>query len=259
VKIKREKEKKFRDLENDNWPGDLELEVKNIGDKPIYFLWFVIEIPEAKVNGSHQVFSIVYGRFELADLNNRPNADDLPIRPGETKVLAIEEMSIRGWPEQIARGFVTARIHGVRLQFQNMSFGDGTGFFGGTGAPRPKPNGEPNSTACVPPADRYGGSALARVIGDGINDLEGVKNSTYAGIFRPALFFAKESIGALTPRALKSASAPLECNCINGSCWYGTVRQINRMRRTSFAISAAPSRTFRQLSALSLGIVSFGT
>lgn len=144
VKIKREKERKFRDLENDDWPRDLELEVKNVGEKPIYFLLFVLEIPEAKVNGSHQVFSIVYGRVELADLNNRPNADDVPIRPGDTNVLKIEDMSIRGWPDQRSRGLLPPRIHGVRLRFQDLSFGDGTGFFGGTGAPRPKPDSQPN-------------------------------------------------------------------------------------------------------------------
>lgn len=189
VKIKLEKERNFRDLTNDNWPQDLELEVKNVGEKPIYFLLFLLEIPEAKVNGSHQVFSIVYGRVELADLNNRPNADDLPIGPGETKILKIEDMSIKGWPEQRARGLLPARIHGVRLTMQWFSFGDGTGFFGKTGAPRPKPASQPNGATGTAPTDRYGGLSMTRVA-DGLSDREDLGNSPFAGIFKPAFFQA---------------------------------------------------------------------
>jgi len=144
VKIKREKEKRFRDLNNDSWPYDLELEVMNISDKPIYHLFFVVELPEVKIANGIQVFNVVYGRVELGDLNNRPTADDVPISPGETKVLTIEDVLLRGWDDARARGLVPPRIHGVRVIFQNLSFGDGTDFFGTTGAPRPKRDSGPN-------------------------------------------------------------------------------------------------------------------
>jgi hypothetical protein len=189
VKIKREKEKKFRGLENDNWARDMELEVKNVGEKPIYFLLFVLEVPEAKISISHQAFTIMYGRMELADLNNRPNAEDVPIKPGETKVLTIEDVEVRGWDEARARGLVP-RIHGVRVVFQDLSFGDGTGFFGGTGAPRPKRNSEPNGTSCLPPIDGYGGSGIARVIGDSNNDVEDPRNSLMPAFSSRHLFYA---------------------------------------------------------------------
>lgn len=87
VKIKREKEKLFRDLNNENWAEDFELEVTNIGEKPIYFLWFALGVPDAKIADGYQTFSIVYGRLALGDLNNRPTVDDVPIRPGESKTL----------------------------------------------------------------------------------------------------------------------------------------------------------------------------
>jgi hypothetical protein len=137
VKIKREKEKEFRDLDNENWARDLELEVKNVGEKPIYFLWFALEVPEAKVATSHQSFSIMYGRIELADLNNQPTVEDPPIMPGETKVLTVEDTELRGWDAARSHGLVP-RIHGAKLIIQYLSFGDGTGFFGTTGAPRSK-------------------------------------------------------------------------------------------------------------------------
>src|SRR2546421_11374514 len=53
VKIKRDKESSFRDLNNENWARDFELEVKNIGDKPIYTLYFQIHVPDAKIQDSY--------------------------------------------------------------------------------------------------------------------------------------------------------------------------------------------------------------
>src|SRR5881396_2315597 len=38
VKLKREKEAKFKDLNNSDWLRDFELEVTNTSNKPIYFL-----------------------------------------------------------------------------------------------------------------------------------------------------------------------------------------------------------------------------
>jgi len=153
VKIKREKEKLYRDLDNENWARDFEIEVKNIGEKPIYFLLFALGVPDAKIADSYQLFTIVYGRVALSDLNNRPTSDDVPIRPGETKVLKIEDEGVRGWDEARARGLVPRRIRGAKLLFQDLKFGDGTGFEGGTGAPRPKSDKEPYGRACLPATD----------------------------------------------------------------------------------------------------------
>ena len=138
VKIKREKEKVFRDLDNDNWARDLELEVKNVGDKPIYSLYFQLHVPEAKIANGYQSFGIAYGRAALSKWEERPTPDDVPIKPGETIILKIEDTQLRGWDEARGAGLVPGRIHGVRLVFQDLGFGDGTGFDGGTGAPWPK-------------------------------------------------------------------------------------------------------------------------
>ena len=37
IKIKREKEQKFKELNNEKWLREFELELTNTGDKPIYF------------------------------------------------------------------------------------------------------------------------------------------------------------------------------------------------------------------------------
>src|SRR5258708_1238763 len=39
IKIKKEKEQSFKDLNNEEWVREFELEVTNTGDKPIYFLF----------------------------------------------------------------------------------------------------------------------------------------------------------------------------------------------------------------------------
>lgn len=132
VQIKREKEKTFRNLGNQDWARDLELEIKNTGDKPIYFLFFYLMVPEAKIADSYQAFSIFYGRVALSDLSQRPTPDDAPINPGQTIVLKIEDAGIRGWERARSEGLVPPVIHGVRLVFQDLSFGDGTGYEGGS-------------------------------------------------------------------------------------------------------------------------------
>jgi len=38
IKIKKEKEESFKDLKNEKWLREFELEVTNTGDKPIYFI-----------------------------------------------------------------------------------------------------------------------------------------------------------------------------------------------------------------------------
>lgn len=157
VKIKRDKERRFRDLENQNWVRDLELEVKNVGEKPIYYLFFYVVIPDAKIGDKPQGLSIVYGRTELSDLNNAPTADDVPINPGETKLLMIEDAGIESWDFQITRRMLPARVRGAKLIFQNLSFGDGTGFLGTSGVPWSKRNKESSGEARLRSTDRYGG------------------------------------------------------------------------------------------------------
>lgn len=56
VKLKKEKEKAFKDAKNEKWLRDFELEVTNTGDKPIYFLHLSIELPEITIpNGTDKM------------------------------------------------------------------------------------------------------------------------------------------------------------------------------------------------------------
>lgn len=77
VKIKKEKEQSFKDLKNEKWVRELELEVTNTGNKPVYF--FDMHLRTNVAPGIEVVFedmnregllvlTVEYGRAELGDL-----------------------------------------------------------------------------------------------------------------------------------------------------------------------------------------------
>src|SRR5438309_4740625 len=63
VKLKVEKEHKFKDVNNSNWLRDFELEVTNASNKPIYFLEFWLTLPDIKSTDNIPIgFSLRYER-----------------------------------------------------------------------------------------------------------------------------------------------------------------------------------------------------
>ena len=83
VKIKSEKEKGFRDLKNSKWLRDLEVEVTNLSEKPIYFLELWVDMPEIISANGHKVgFTLRYGRIEFVHFSTLPLPSDVPIQPG---------------------------------------------------------------------------------------------------------------------------------------------------------------------------------
>jgi hypothetical protein len=84
IKIKKEKEEGFQNLNNEHWPRDFELEVKNTGDRPIYALSLVWELTDVRApDGNIYGATFNYGRFLPGE---KPTPEDLPIQPGETHV-----------------------------------------------------------------------------------------------------------------------------------------------------------------------------
>src|SRR5215213_3127265 len=157
VKIKKEKEKAFKDLKNEKWVRSLELEVTNVGDKPIYLLRFLVVLPEITDETGYNVgFTLHYGRIKFGDIVTKAEPDDVPIKPGETHVFKVGEGQVLGW-ESYARKHNNLQPKKIRLKFQMLSFGDGTGFVGNEGLAIPQP---PNGTAgvgrCEPESNKSG-------------------------------------------------------------------------------------------------------
>ena len=137
VKIKKEKEKAFKDLNNEKWLRDLEVEVTNIGDKPIYLLHFTLVLPEIKDETGYNVgFVLHYGRAALGDIETKAEPGDVPIKPGETYGFQISKGQVLGW-ESFVRKQNKPQPKKVILEFGTLSFGDGTGFWAIDGIPFP--------------------------------------------------------------------------------------------------------------------------
>src|SRR6185436_10531321 len=95
VKIKKEKETAFKDLNNKKWAHDFELEVKNTGNKPIYSLSLMLVTDVKAAAGFSIVAPLSYGK--LGKLTDLAGPDDVPIKPGETYVFRIHPGQLAAW------------------------------------------------------------------------------------------------------------------------------------------------------------------
>ncbi|MGA9997720.1 MAG: putative metal-binding motif-containing protein [Pyrinomonadaceae bacterium] len=119
---------KVKNLNSEKWVDDVEVEVKNISDKPIYFLDFFLIMPEVKASDGHEIgFPLRYGRIELVDYTTPIQPEDVPIKPGETYIFKIPEQKAQGW-KVLKSKESRAEPKKFELIFVQLNFGDGTGF-----------------------------------------------------------------------------------------------------------------------------------
>lgn len=79
IKIKKEKEAAFKDLKNERWARDFELEVTNTGNKPIYTLSLLLVTDLKAKAGFRIVAPLSYGK--LGELTDNAGPEDVPLRP----------------------------------------------------------------------------------------------------------------------------------------------------------------------------------
>lgn len=136
IKVKTEKEKVFKNLQNDDWLRDLEIEVTNTGDKPIYYLLIVVEMDDIKAgDGTPVAYPLHYG--QLSNFKDPPKPEHVPIKQGETYVLKFPPAWVRGW-YKFSREEKKPQPKKVRIIFQKITFGDGTGYHDSSGSPFPQ-------------------------------------------------------------------------------------------------------------------------
>jgi hypothetical protein len=115
-----------RNLQSETWWKDLEIELKNVSKKPIYFLTAYLEFPDDRWGDSFYGISLAWGDPKKLDLRKLASADAEYVEPGKTFVLTIPEMYQGGLRTmQRMRPHVTKNL---RLWFEKTYFGDGTGF-----------------------------------------------------------------------------------------------------------------------------------
>jgi len=135
IKIRKEKEESFKDLKNEKWLREFELEVTNTGDRPIYYLEIVMGTEVMPDGLPEIVIPMHYGRAELGDVVTKATSDDVPIKPGETVILTAGGMAAN-W-EKARREYGWPDASKFRADFQILSFGDGTGYWAGEPYPSP--------------------------------------------------------------------------------------------------------------------------
>ncbi|HEX8844398.1 MAG TPA: hypothetical protein VF791_07130 [Pyrinomonadaceae bacterium] len=199
VKVKKEKEKAFKDLKNEKWMRDFELEVTNTGNKPIYFLYFVVTLSDTTApNGTNIAFPLMYGRAELGNIENKATPDDVPIKPGETYVLKAYDGNVRGW-DLFRRNHNKPQPKKLIFRFQILSFGDGTGFESTGGLPVPEPPKERSSLGrCEQEQNKGAPKAI-----EGRRTISGNWPATFSADILPASFLLANFF---IPESSKSAS-----------------------------------------------------
>lgn len=125
IKIKVKNEERIKDLKNENWARELEIEVENTGAKPIYFISFSLGVPEWMAPGGKVIGQTFhYGRINLIDYTVKPGPEDTPLLPGATSSFKIPEQNLKAW--EVIRA-EHPNVTKLRFRINYINFGDGTG------------------------------------------------------------------------------------------------------------------------------------
>jgi hypothetical protein len=128
---------KVKNLKSEKWVRDFELEITNTSDKPIYHLRMSVSLPDVITENNRNLgFPLRYGRSALNSFSVPIEPDDVPIKPGESYTLKIPEQLQLGWESLVKRrGLAKEEPRKIKFTFQNLNFGDGTGFRFPSGIP----------------------------------------------------------------------------------------------------------------------------
>lgn len=127
IKITKEVEEKITDSSNKTWYRDLQIEITNTSEKPIYFFSLFVKMPELITeSGATMVFAIHFGRGELIEIGTKPWPDDKPLMPKETYTYSVPEKEQIAWDAWLKRHDNVEAMK-VEIVFSHLSFGDGTG------------------------------------------------------------------------------------------------------------------------------------
>lgn len=151
IKIKKEKEEKALDLNNKNWFRDIEIELTNTSDKPIYFLSLFVEMPDLPQDrpGVNRVFLLRYGRGDFIEQNTKPIPEDIPIEPKATYTFVLDENEMGGYENWRTRNKPKDPVK-LEIWLNHLSYGDGTGFTTLGALPFPFKNNPKELGHCLP-------------------------------------------------------------------------------------------------------------
>src|SRR6266478_10051038 len=81
------------------WLRDLQVVVKNVSSKPIYFIAMHVVFPDMTLpgGGGRIGFRLYYGRPALGDIKVPAGPDDVPIQPGATHTFTIPSVRAKSY------------------------------------------------------------------------------------------------------------------------------------------------------------------
>jgi hypothetical protein len=219
IKVKLKSEKSFKDLKNKKWLRELEVEVKNTGSKPIYYVHLSLHLPDVLLGGHEYGFSVSYGRKDLIYPETAVEPGDVPILPGESVTLKAGAQTIKGY--EYGRDEVGE--HGdpkrVVCWVQVIKFGDGTALWGPDGNLPPPEHGSKSNV----PEQKSGaeGCRSSPAVGT-MNAPDGLFNVSNlwkpASLLRASLLLPDEWFASAPP------PAPDDCGCHSvAGCMWGHV------------------------------------
>ena len=119
-------EVKVKNLQSTSWHKDIEIEIKNISNKPIYFVLAYLIFPDDKVSDGEVGLPLAFGKRENVRIDHLSDPDDAHIDPGKTYVFKVSEPYRQGFEGRHKR--YPNLDKNLLLRFAVISFGDGTGF-----------------------------------------------------------------------------------------------------------------------------------
>ena len=118
---------KVSNLQSDTWHKDLGIEVKNVSNKPIYFILAFLDFPDIPVPADG-VYGIALEFGQRRNIDYRKDADphDPHLNPGDKFTFTIPEKMREGLRDQHEKS--PELMKKLELHLSVISFGDGTGF-----------------------------------------------------------------------------------------------------------------------------------
>ena len=117
-----------KNLQSKDWLKDLEVEIKNVGKKPIYSVLAYLIFPDDK-RAEEVGIPLDYGNPKNVRLDRYAEAMDPHIDPGDVYVFKIDEDLQQGFDSNVKEH--PEAYKKFELLFEIISFGDGTGLVNG--------------------------------------------------------------------------------------------------------------------------------
>ncbi len=178
IKIKPAKVEKIKDPNNKNWFRDLEIEIINTSERPIYYFNLFVEMKDVTNDtGATLMLPIIFGRAELVDLNVKPLPEDIPLLRNHTYTYVVSDNKGKAWEAWLKRNKKNDAMV-LEITFNHLNFGDGTGLTSSSAIPIPVKQSPEDLARCLgksPPA-----------VADNWSKKPEIFSSLYASNLKPA-------------------------------------------------------------------------